>query len=102
MKDLVGRHTAETRPGASSTASCSRLVRARQAAEGPGHWQLWHGACVLATSRAQTASQQTGHGRLAARGLERTSPGELQERSPAEILRFYGSLNLNRTGVGIC
>lgn len=81
MKDVVGRHTAETRPGASSTASCSRLARARPRARVAGH------GCVLAASRAQTARQrdrqiarqQTGHGRLAARGLERTSPRELQD-----------------------
>jgi hypothetical protein len=67
MKDLVGRHTAETCPGAWSTASCSQPVRAaRQAAEVPGRWQLWDGTCVLAgapcsesSADSQTARQAT-------------------------------------------
>lgn len=55
-----------------------------------GHcWPL----CSESSADGQLAADD---GRLAARSLERTSPW------PAEILRFYGSPNLNRTGTGSC
>ena len=97
MKDLAGTQTATTRPGAWSTASLQAGEAARQTAEGPGvACFAGTGAGPLLALVQRDRQLAAGHGRLAARGLERTSP------CSAEILRFYGSPNLNRTGAGSC